>query len=455
MAPPALRQNRTPSARARAASEVFQTPQETPRALKRSRQAARALIDLSAVDEGGSEDQEDEPEAAEPNESESEEEEEEEEELTEDRRMNLQVYETTWRCLNDRQKVLSVESHILTGHDSVYDKVRQWAVLDCMKHASSINRITFKVHGKDQPMRSHWQSDIKSAVDFEKVRKKALQVKEDDGYKDVYIDAIVHLKKDTPPPETPAASISKKKKKRVRLTATQRQERTADDELEDAVVAGDYSLQLRVRWTCGVTSCPNNQASNGGYCYWPTSNSKEGHFPLNASAVKAWSSEIKEEEATDDKPSPKVFEMLVSAKSRLLSHSHNHRARSANNQPVQGGGGGHAPVYNNFFGVGASEVLAQQRQRQSAEPPSSAPTETPPLEVLNALFRYCKDSVAWRGFEDDVDAIEVALHTHGYDIDGIKGLTVVDWHEMGLKRGQREKFINSVRKFKCIRRESG
>ena len=67
-------------------------------------------------------------------------------------------------------------------------------------------------------------------------------MKEDDGYKDVYINAIVHLKKDIPPPKTPAASISKKKKKRVRLTATQRQERTANDDLEDAIVASDYSL---------------------------------------------------------------------------------------------------------------------------------------------------------------------------------------------------------------------
>ena len=204
-----------------------------------------------------------------------------------------------------------------------------------------------------------------------------------------------------------------------------------------------------------MTSCPNNQGSNGGYCYWPTSNSKEGHFPLNATAVKAWSEEIKTKQSEVDKPSNKVFEMLVSAKNRLYSHSHSHRARTAIGQSVQGGGGsGSAPVYNHFYGVNPSDIIGQQAQQRTEEPPSSAPTETPPLEVLQALFQYCKDSVAWRGFEANLGAIEVALHDNGYDIDGIKGLTAEDWKEMGLLRGQREKFLNSVRKFKCLRRDS-
>ena len=43
--------------------------------------------------------------------------------------------------------------------------------------------------------------------------------------------------------------------------------------------------------------------------------------------------------------------------------------------------------------------------------------------------------MAWRGFKDDVDAIKVTLHTYRYDIDGIKGLIVVNWYKIGLKRG--------------------
>ena len=92
MSPPALRLNRTPSVRRRAASEAFQTPQETPRARKRKRQeAARALVDLSTVEEGeGGSPEEDEPEAAEPDQSEP-----EEDERIEEERINTQVYKTT------------------------------------------------------------------------------------------------------------------------------------------------------------------------------------------------------------------------------------------------------------------------------------------------------------------------------------------------------------------------
>ena len=394
MSPPALRLNRTPSARRRAASEVFQTPQETPRAPKRKRQeAARALVDLSTVEEGeGGSPEEDEPEAAEPDQSEP-----EEDKRTEEERMNTQVYQTTWRIVDHRQRVVRFVSHVLTGQDNIYNKVRQWAVIESMKHDSSVDRMHFKVHGRDQPQRGHWQSDIDSSIDFAKVRKKALQVHEQEGFEDVHINAAVYLRKDSPLPETPpATTVSKnKKKKRARLNPTQQQEANADDDLEEGAAIGDYSLGLRVKWTCGVTSCPNNTGSVNGYYYWPTSNTKDGHYPLNAAAVKAWSQEIKNKDSTDEEPSAKVFEMLVQAKHRLLSHSHSHRSRTTTNQPTGSGGGGSlAPIYNNFFGVNPADIVAQQGQQGPIEPPSSAPTKTPPLEVLQALFRYYKDSVS-------------------------------------------------------------
>ena len=431
------------------------TPQETPRTRKRHREAAQALAALAEVAEGSGSSENEGSEGGDEDKADS-----TVEAISIEERIEEQRYETNWKLLDHRTKVVKTYAELFDGRDNVYDKVHYWALPEAERRSLIVSRITFTVSGKGQPKIDHWTCDIEDRFQYEdKVRLRALTCKAAHGYKQVRMDIVAVLEeKEVAPTATSAVSTSdnRRRKKRLRLTATQQQELNTDDAAEDAVAAVDYSLPLRVRRVCGVTSCPNNQCTNGGYCYWITSNSKEGHFPLNTSAVKAWAQEIKDGHSDENKPSNNVLELLFSAKSRLLSHRHSHRARAENTHPVQGGSGsGHAPVYNNFFGVNPADVLAQQPQQQSAEPPSSAPIETPPLEVLQAFFQYCKDSIAWRGFETDLSAIEVALYANGYDIDAIKGLTAVDWQEMDLKRGQRDKFLNSVKKFKCMRRDSG
>ena len=431
MSPAALRTNRTPSARSRAESTPFVTPQGTPRTRKRVRAAASILDQLREIDEaeGSQKEEEEEEEGGE---------EDEVEEVDIEERIAQQSYETAWRCVDHRNKLVKVYSTLCSGRENVYDKVFRWACIEAAKRSSTVGRMNFTVSAKGQPRSEYWVSDIDSSIDYEDVvRQKALQVQEVGGYEEVRMSVIAHLEKEEAEPKATSSTTANRrpKKKKRRLTATQQQELQADDALEDATNAGDYSLLLRTKWVCSVTSCPNHHGSANGYCYWITSNTKDGHYPLIASAVKEWSREIRKGDSTEDKPSDKVLEMLFSAKNRLLSHSHNHRARSQTSQMPQGGGGGPMPIYNTFIGASAAEILgqqAQQRQEREAEPPSSAPTETPPLEVLKALFQYCKNSVAWQGFEADLSAIEVALHDNGYDIDGIKSLTAVDWQEMGL-----------------------
>ena len=104
-----LRQNRTPSAKARSESELFQTPHETPRSRKRKRQAAQ-LADLMVIDEGSGTSEDEEGG--------------EEKELTEERRMAHQVYETTWRLGDHKDKQVKLNAHIMGGSDNVYEKVK-------------------------------------------------------------------------------------------------------------------------------------------------------------------------------------------------------------------------------------------------------------------------------------------------------------------------------------------
>ena len=135
MSPPTLRTTRTPSARARAESTPFVTPQGTPHTRKRRREAAQSLVELSTVDEVEVVSSPEEGDEAGSN---------NEEDLDIDERMNQQSYETQWRLLDHKQKNIKAHAVLCNGRDNVFDKVEQWAFYDAVKRFSTISRITFK-----------------------------------------------------------------------------------------------------------------------------------------------------------------------------------------------------------------------------------------------------------------------------------------------------------------------
>ena len=228
-----------------------------------------------------------------------------------------------------------------------------------------------------------------------------------------------------------------------------------DEAVQRQEDAGDYSQSIRIRWPCAVPACLNHRGGTAGYCYWRSSNSKDGHYPISKDVVKAWSKDIKDGLETVEKPSIAVMELLAKAQKRLNNQSHSHKSNPSKNQSNQLIAG--QPFYQ-FIGIDPSGILTKPGQLfGSVDPPSSAPTKTPPTELMAELFGYCRESIDWRGAELQADLLQIQaeLYANGYNTKGIKGLSSEDWLAMGLKRGQRDTFKSTVHQFRLKRRERG
>jgi hypothetical protein len=410
---------------------------------------------LTDVEEEEEEEEEDEP-AFEDTE-EGEEDEDEPEELSINERFRELSFESNWIVYNHQYKIIKQRLRTLNGFTHLYREPRNEALLMAIPLNSSISRISFRVYAIAMPGKDHWVTDIDNIDEYELVQRQALYLN-DQGWSDLKIDVMIWLEKDAPPlpdtpTHTPTASSNTRPKKKGRLTATSRQEAALEGQIADQEDAGDYSTSLRIRWVCCVLGCENNRGGGAGYCYWPSSNTKDGHYPLTQNIVKEWSKEIKDGLRTAEEPSIKVMELLNKARERLYNKSYNHRTNPRNqasqqHQPSQ-------PIYN-FFGVNPADVVSRPGHPPGAlDPPSSAPTETPPFEVMAELFRFAKESIDWYGLTTDLDQIQAELDTHGYDIKGVKGLSSEDWQIMGLKRGQKDKFKDTAKRFRLKRKERG
>ena len=443
---------KTPSRRVVEASQ----PIDTPVTKKRKRRAV-SIIDISDVS-GESEDvegevtegEEDEDEVASGN-----------RELTEDERLAALDYESIWRLINEKNNEINKKVYLLTGDVNSYLNAHSWAVKQAPSVDQYVRRFKVRIFSKAMAQKDAFETDIDSSDEWKLAVKKALQFKEE-GWLQLRIDITLYLKKDTPVPllAAPATLITPGNitpapdtQRRGRATATTRQLGALDEAVERQEDAGDYSQSIRIRWPCAVPACNNHRGGTAGYCYWRSSNSKDGHYPITKDVVKAWSQDIKDGIETVKRPSIAVMELLAKAQKRLDNQSHNHKSNPSKNVPYQ-------PVtsqpFYQFIGINPADIFSTGQLSKAADPPSSsAPTETPPFEVIAELFEYLKQSIDWRGDElaKDLDQIQAQLHADGYDINGINGLSSEDWLAMGLKRGQRDKFKGGVVKYRLKRKK--
>ena len=444
---------RTPSRKARTSAEV-----DTPRTRAKKRLAS-ALVGLTDVEEEAEEEDEPEFEDAE----EGEEDEDEPVELSVEQRFWELSFESNWVVYNAQNKQIKQRRRTLKGWTHLYREARNEASLAGIPIHQSISRTSFRVYAVAMPTKDYWVTDIDNIDEYELVQRQALHLN-DQGWMDLKIDVFIWLEKDAPlvpdtPVQTPAATPTTagniRPQKKARSTATSRQEAALEGQIADQEDAGDFSTTLRIKWVCAVQGCANNRGGGAGYCYWPSSNTKDGHYPLTQNIVKEWSKEIKDGLRTSEEPSIKVMELMNKARNRLYSKSHNHTTNPRNQAPQQQQP--NQPIYN-FWGVNPADVMSRPGQPLGApDPPSSAPTETPPFEIMADLFRFAKQSIDWRGDDlaKDLDKIQAELHANGYDIKGIKGVSSEDWREMGLKRGQKDKFKETVDRYRLKRKERG
>ena len=301
------------------------------------------------------------------------------------------------------------------------------------------------------PTKEHYENDVRSQSDYEAAVSKAFAWHRREKT-DIRINLVIHMETVLPLStryESPAINETPAPSQRARTTATARQLQ----QLEETVLEGDNSVSLRAQWTCSQTACPNN--SRGGYCYWIGSDSAENHYPITQEVITAWTREIKDNQLTIDKPSLTILHRLSRAKELQQRHSYSHKKASKSAAEPAG-----QSVIQQFFGYGIEQlpraaIAAKRSPTPIAEPPSSQPSITTPMELMEQFFGHCCSQHRWLGLQDDLDTIRTTLFNEGFDIQGIERLSKEDWQLMDLKRGQFEKLKESLRKWKLSRRATG
>ena len=86
------------------------------------------------------------------------------------------------------------------------------------------------------------------------------------------------------------------------------------------------------------------------------------------------------------------------------------------------------------------------------DPPSSQPTETEPLDLLDEFFEWCFRRMNWKGCKADIGKSQSSLQEKGFDFDAAAVITAEQWKDLSLKSSQLDKFKTTCPKFKAERR---
>jgi hypothetical protein len=266
-----------------------------------------------------------------------------------------------------------------------------------------------------------------------------------DGHEDIMINFNTIFPK--PPPAS----------SQPRQTSTKRKTDASNEARRACEESGDFSSGLREKWTCKQTDCRNYSGhreagkNGGGYCYWPNPASNNGysHLPLSNEAIKQWTKEIRDGDATHEVPPASTIPQLLIAKTAL---QHKGGTQKKLSQPLPFAG---MPAINIYYDRPPQQSPPRRQRRRSSpiEPPSSQPSETAPDERVTAFFLWVQHEVRWKGLKGDLDDIKWNMRDKGFDVEGMKKLSLERWLGWNLKEGQHEKFCNSVSKWLSMRKE--
>ena len=367
-------------------------------------------------------------------------------------------YTASWKVLyKGREKGCIVRDFTVVGNSSssgdAYVDARVYAerVAENLSEGLwNITRIKAIAYYGLRKLSKH-ELDVLTKLEYEAIVDKAFawQRREETA---IRIDLEIHIEKELPLAnrlESPAIQQTLAPSQRARNSAIARQlQQAAETTLE-----GDNSALLRARWTCLQAACSNNY--KGGYCYWNSSDSSDNYFPITKEVVADWSRDIKDNRLTIEEPSVSIITMLMKARERLRSQSYSHKKASKSAAEPAG-----QSMIQQFFGYGFEQlpgaaIAAKRSPTPIAKPPSSQPSITTPLELIEQFFNHCLLQHRWLGLQDDIDTIRTTLINEGFNIQGIERVSKEDWQSMDLKRGQFEKLKESLRKWKIARRATG
>lgn len=266
---------------------------------------------------------------------------------------------------------------LLYSNSSAFEQAKAWMrpLSEGWKHVQTTASLS---HAKLKPSEA-FVTDIETEEDYQGLVERAYNWFID-GLVESRIELVFKCQKDDQP--APQASQA------VAGSATQRQLARVDEVVAELEAGGDISHPLRVEWPCSQQSCQNN--NQWKHCYWIGCDTADNHFPLDREVTTLWTKEIKAGRATYRTPSSVVWPLLSKARENMNKKRHKKKIDNIQ-QPIESSNN---PItINQFFSSGiyqlpntTASIIASAPPLQG-EPPSSQPSETPPLTVFKAFFR--------------------------------------------------------------------
>lgn len=140
-----------------------------------------------------------------------------------------------------------------------------------------------------------------------------------------------------------------------------------------------------------------------------------------------------------------------------LTTAMRHREREEKKVSRRLKGSGEGSTINHFYvgyaKEGSRAAVIEEGSSPSNEPPSSQ-TDTGPSELVIALFDYCSEESAWKGYSAGLQALREHFINNEFDILSIRSCTITDWKDYGLAEGHRKRLQRSITKFEKERRKA-
>jgi hypothetical protein len=271
-----------------------------------------------------------------------------------------------------------------------------------------------------------------------------------DDLKAVRVNVVIHVKKN----EAPAAPQASQAQGR-RRTATAVQFEDLAVHLEDEAGRKDYSTNLRSNWICKVPACPYYP----NFCYVKAEGDPlQNHYPLYNNIVTAWSKDIRDRLASAERPTVETVLMMKPAKYHTDLRKRNMPASAPTAAPILNwqppSQPSSMPIMNFFLSgiidpVSLTGVPGVQRGHP-AEPRSSPSAMSDADRRMEQFFAWAAERVEWQGKErpQDLEKIKDLFDEQDYSLTAIERIDEESWVAMKLKRGQHQKMISCISKFR-------
>lgn len=359
-------------------------------------------------------------------------------------------YDLKYRCamrLVCGKQPLAVHSFNFTGLDELFDTVDR---LVESKKSHTLERVNITASYRGCKKDDRLSTDIESNADFDKVLF-AMLAGLKDGQQEHRVDVVVYMEKVVEEPvSTPSGP---------RGSATQRQIAASAIAQGNAMARGDYTSNVYEVWSCDQHDCYNK--AKGGFCYWRQSNTAANHMPITKEIVTQWSKDVRDSKATPGEPTLDVHTMLYTAK-KSLTAARVERAEKSRAQPEgdyrQQPYSHQQPQIQQFFGVmpwggagGTTGVLLGENNSTVAhdDPPSSQPTESGAIELMEQFFEWAGGQAVWRDYVGDLARVKEVLMDEGYDMKDTRKISNTEWvTDLKLRRGAYGRLMDSIDRWK-------